>query len=339
MPMTNDRTNLVQRTALAASFIVLLGASAWLFVRGPWHGGAAPQTVALYVESHAYASTGRVAMAEVATRLSSQFPSSRVAWQLVEAGFDDVATLAAAIDRWHPQVVVFANDGYADMVLQLPDSAGYVVPSDYPPAVIDARFAAQRAQRRVAFVSWYAANSGKLLELLERACAKRPATIAAFFHKTYVENGIAAEFAAAAQARHIALVSTAYEGLDDLRAKFAAVVADARPDAVHIAISEDVFGDLRGVAAMVSASGLPGIYSRSDQVEAGGMLSSDAPGDEALRQIALYAGLLINGVDSRRLVTARPTRFEITVNLAAAGRAGCALPYELLAEAHDVIDQ
>lgn len=298
--------------------------------------GNPPGRSALYIEEPQFEDSGRIAFNEVSSRAAAMFPDLRLDWVFMTAPSDRPAAIAEAIERVKPAVVVFANDGFAENMGVLPRAPGYVIPSDFPADYLMNAFSAFRLSHKLAFVSWYANNNDKLIELALRACGRGGKRIAAFFNDAYVSAGVESDFLAAARRKGIDAAAFRYNGFHEFEVALAKVVRDVHPDALYVSISEEMFGNLERAADLVARTGLPAVYARRDQVKAGGLVSSDGPAYEAVDQMALYAGLIARGADASRLAPAHTTRYEVAVNLRAADRIACRVPYELLIEATEV---
>jgi putative ABC transport system substrate-binding protein len=320
----------------AIALIVLAALVAFVALRGAPRPFA--RTTALYVEEPAYEEAGRKTQAIIAVQMKTFFPEERVQWHFMVSEPTAADAVGREIARLQPSVVIFANDAFVPLLRQLPASpgVGFVVPSERPAHQIVIDFRDVRAVHQVAFISWDSAQYTKSLELASKVCGRPHHSLVAVFHEEYIAADVPRQFSKAASAAGLDVRLLVYRGWEDFEERLAEA-ASGRPDSLYVPISSVLLADLPRAADLVARAGIPAVHSRRDQVWAGGLVSADAPDDEAHEQMALYAGLILRGADASRLAVTQPSSSEIAVNLVTARRIGCSVPYELLMEAKDIV--
>jgi len=114
--------------------------------------------------------------------------------------------------------------------------------------------------------------------------------------------------------------------------------ARSRPDALAPAVSA-FFVDRRvQLALQAMLHRLPTIFPTRDAVEAGGLMSYGASLKDALRQVGVYTGRILNGAKPTDLPVVQSPKFELVLNHQTARMLGVTVPATLLSIADEVIE-
>ena len=92
------------------------------------------------------------------------------------------------------------------------------------------------------------------------------------------------------------------------------------------------------LAALAQNARLPLIFSRRENVEAGGLISYGPSLRGQFRDTAMYVDKILKGADPANLPVEQPTRLELVLNLKTAKALGITVPPTLLARADEVIE-
>jgi putative ABC transport system substrate-binding protein len=122
-------------------------------------------------------------------------------------------------------------------------------------------------------------------------------------------------------------VETAFEKLVQQRAGALLVNADAF-----------FTGNREQIIALAARHRIPTIYAWREFAEAGGLVSYGTSLADSYRQVGLYVGKALRGVESAELPVVRPTRTELVINLKTAKLLGLRIPAKLIALADAVIE-
>jgi putative ABC transport system substrate-binding protein len=93
----------------------------------------------------------------------------------------------------------------------------------------------------------------------------------------------------------------------------------------------------RQVVEAINRSKLPSIFGRTEQVEAGGLMSYSASTFDNFRRSAMYVDKILKGANPAELPIEQPTKFDLVVNLKTAKAIGITVPTSLLVRADKVI--
>lgn len=178
--------------------------------------------------------------------------------------------------------------------------------------------------------------SGKLLQLIKEV---RPdATRLAVLRNTTNPGSalMLRETQVAAESLRIQLQHVAVREPKELESAFAAMARD-RVAGVVILPDPLFTSERRHIAELARQAQLATVFQRSENVEAGGLLSYGPKLTEQFRQAASYADRILKGAKPAELPVEQPIHFELVINLGVAKALGLAIPPSMLARADHVI--
>ncbi len=115
-------------------------------------------------------------------------------------------------------------------------------------------------------------------------------------------------------------------------------IATARTAGV-VVLADPLFLDHRHrIAELASKNRLPTVFSRSENVDAGGLMSYGSSLIGQFRHAAIYVDKILKGAKPADLPVEEPTRLELVVNLKTAKALGITIPQSILVRADRVIE-
>jgi putative ABC transport system substrate-binding protein len=93
----------------------------------------------------------------------------------------------------------------------------------------------------------------------------------------------------------------------------------------------------RQIVDLAVKSRLPAIYSRPDDVEAGGLMTYGVSLTDLDWRAATYVDKILKGAKPADLPVEQPTKFEFVINLKTAKQIGLTIPPNVLARADKII--
>jgi putative ABC transport system substrate-binding protein len=111
-----------------------------------------------------------------------------------------------------------------------------------------------------------------------------------------------------------------------------------RADAVYVAVDQLMVANRATIVAWALGAELPTIFSTSDFVKAGALLSYGPSYTERFRRAADYVDKILHGTKPGDIPVEQPTKFELVINLKTANALRLTVPPTLLARADEVIE-
>ena len=177
----------------------------------------------------------------------------------------------------------------------------------------------------------------KRLDLV-RQLVPKVATIAFIVNPTTSDAGplsLALEAAARPYGLQVrVLKASSHEEFDDAFA----IIERERIGALLVQNNAVFVGRRQQLAVLAARAAVPAIYEAREFVAAGGLISYGSNRFDAMRQVGIYAGRILNGEKAADLPVAQPSKFELAINLKAAKAIGLAIPEALLAAADERIE-
>jgi putative ABC transport system substrate-binding protein len=180
----------------------------------------------------------------------------------------------------------------------------------------------------------------KRLQLL-REVVPGVSRVAALLHPhAYSERtaaGVLQEVEVAARTLGLQLRLAAASNPDEIVGAFAAIAKDGA-DALIVMPSPMLFSEYRRIARMAASRRLPAIGAAREFADFGGLLAYGANLPDLARQTAPYVDKILKGAKPAELPVMQPVKFEMVINLKAAGELGLTVSRELLLVADEVIE-
>ena len=145
------------------------------------------------------------------------------------------------------------------------------------------------------------------------------------------------EVEAAARALGLRLQFFEVRTPNDFDAAFTRIAA-ARTAGV-VVVTDTLFLEQRQrIAELASRNRVPAVFSRSENVDAGGLMSYGSSLVGQFRQAAIYVDKILKGAKPADLPVEEPTRLELVVNLKTARALGITIPNSILVRADRLIE-
>ncbi len=122
----------------------------------------------------------------------------------------------------------------------------------------------------------------------------------------------------------------------ELGAAFTAMGRE-RPPGLLVLADAMFLAERSRIAELAQKARLPTAFARSENVEAGGLISYGPKLTEQFRQAATYVDKILKGAKPADLPVEQPTKFELVINLKTAKALGLTIPPSLLLRADEVI--
>jgi putative ABC transport system substrate-binding protein len=177
---------------------------------------------------------------------------------------------------------------------------------------------------------------GKRLEILKEAI---PGVVRVAFLWSSTIQGTSAELKeiqAAARALAVRLHSLEVRDSKDFDSAFKGILTE-HANALLTSTGPVIFSHQAGILQFAAKNRLPAMYTASEFVDAGGLMSYAPNYSEQFRHAAVYVDKILKGAKPSDLPVEQPTKFELWINLKTAKKVGLTIPPQVLARADRVI--
>jgi putative ABC transport system substrate-binding protein len=179
---------------------------------------------------------------------------------------------------------------------------------------------------------------GKRLELLKEAVPK-VARVAVLHDPTAPGSAFEVKEQLPVAARALGLTVRAWgvQGADGFEKVFAAL-SKKRPDGLYVFVGGALMrANQKRIVGFALKSRVPSMYSTSEAVDAGGLMSYGADLTDGYRRVAYFVDRILKGAKPADLPVEQPTKFELVINLKTAKQIGLTIPPKVLARANRLL--
>ena len=254
-----------------------------------------------------------------------------------EGKLDRLPVLATELVRLNVDVIVSAGPGDTTAAKDVTSTIPIIMAQDPDPVGNGFVASLARPGGNITGLATLAPEiSGKRLELLNET-VPRLVRVAVFGRSARPGNAQAVtEVERAARTFKLRLQYIDVEGLANLGAAFQAA-SKKRADAVLVLEAPVFINQRTKIAELAARSRFPAIYSRAENVEAGGLMSYGVSVTDLFRRAAGYVDKILKGAKTADLPIEQPTKFELVINLKAAKQIALTIPPNVLVRADKVI--
>jgi ABC-type uncharacterized transport system substrate-binding protein len=178
---------------------------------------------------------------------------------------------------------------------------------------------------------------GKRLELLKEIVPNLSSVAVLLNSKNPQSQIELREMRTAAQAMGLRLHPAEISTEDGLEAAFSAM-RSAAVQALVVLTDPILFSQRKRIVDLAEQNRLPAMYFFQGFAEEGGLMSYGPSDTDLFRRAAAYADRILKGAKPADLPIEQPTKFDLFINLKAAGALGVAIPESFLLRADKVID-
>lgn len=262
-----------------------------------------------------------------------------IEWRFTRAQLDRYLEVAAELVRLKVDCIVTAGLGASRAAKQATSTIPIVMAnaSDDPVRnkLIDSL--ARPGGNITGFIDIAQDLAGKRLELVKETLPKASNVAVLWYSPSPVAAKQLQETKIAARPLGVRIQSLEVRSSENLDRAFQ-VANKQRADAlIAVSFGGLLVNNLQRVVNLATKHRLPAMYTISQFVEAGGLMSYAPDGPDRLRRVAGYVDKILKGTKPADLPVQQPAKFEFVVNLKAAKQIGVAIPPNVLARADRVI--
>jgi ABC-type uncharacterized transport system substrate-binding protein len=261
-----------------------------------------------------------------------------IEYRSAEGKPDRLPTLAAELVRLKVDLIVTLGSNITRAAKQATVKIPIVMTQDSDPVAHGFVTSLARPGENITGLSNLAPElSGKRLELLKESVPKL-SRVAVFTSSSTADDAqVLKEIELASGPLRVKLQYLDIRSPKDFETAFRAAVNE-RAEAVLVRVPAFILNpQRRQVVGLAVKSRLPAMYERTDEVDAGGLMSYGISVPDLYRRAATYVDKILKGAKPAELPVEQPTKFEFVINLKAAKQIGLTIPPNVLARADKVI--
>jgi putative ABC transport system substrate-binding protein len=259
-----------------------------------------------------------------------------IEWRSAEGKLDRLPARAAELVRLKVDIIVTAGPLATRAAKEATNTIPIVISQDPDPVGNGFVASLARPGGNITGLSSLTADlSGKRLELLKEIIPKL-SRVAVFGTSTGSTAQQRREIELAAGAFKVQLQYLDVLDPKDIETAFREA-SKRRADAILVVPSSVLISHRKQVVELTVKRRLPAIYSTSQYVVAGGLMSYGVNTADVDRRAATYVDKILKGTKPADLPVEQPTKFEFIINLKAAKQIGLTIPPNVLVRADKVI--
>jgi putative tryptophan/tyrosine transport system substrate-binding protein len=251
---------------------------------------------------------------------------------------DLVRAHAASLMGSNPDVVLATGGRVVPILIQLSRSIPIVLPGGSDPVRVGyAKTLARPGGNVTGFTLFELPMLGKSLEILKQI-VPAIARIALIYNSDNPNSILYRQTSVAASGPlGIEPVDVPVHGLADID-RAAASLADGRNSGIFFLPDITNYGLRHEIVRLAASRRLPAMYWDASFVKIGGLASYGADRIDIFRRSADYVDRILRGEKAGDLPFQQPTKYQLMINLKAAGALGLTVPQSLLVGADEVIE-
>src|SRR5262245_14736489 len=259
-----------------------------------------------------------------------------IEYRYAELKPDRVPALATELVRLKVDVIVTGGAGLTRAVKEVTTTVPIVMAQDSDPVANGFVASLARPGGNITGLSNFAPEiSGKQLELLKEVAPKL-SRVAVFGTSGTATALSLKEVEPVAGAFGVKLQILDISDPKDIETAFRAA-GEGRAGAILV-LAGSIFNSNRTqITKLAVKSRLPAIYSHSEYIVDGGLMTYSASQRDLDRRAAIYVDKILKGAKPADLPVEQPKKFEFIINLKAAKQIGLTIPPNVLARADKVI--
>ena len=176
--------------------------------------------------------------------------------------------------------------------------------------------------------------TGKRLDLLKQVVPRLSRVAVLWNPNQPGQSGAFKEAQVAAEAMKLTVISIELRSADEINKVFSNL---EKPEALLELPDPVLFFNRQLIAAFAGKHKIPAMYSFSEYVDAGGLISYGTSFPHLFYRAATFVDKILKGAKPADLPVEQPTKFDLVINLTTAKQIGLTIPGNILARADRVI--